>query len=59
METRDTQPAKRVRSTSKTLQEKLTYLCIAKQKWVKDCEFLTGIGDYKTQVEKMKMPLKL
>ena len=48
METRDEQPAKRVRSTSKTLLEKLTY----QAKWVKDCEFLTGIGDYKTRVEK-------
>ena len=31
MEARDEQPAKTVRSTSKTLQEKLTYLCTAKQ----------------------------
>ena len=31
MEARDEQPAKTVRNTSKTLQEKLTYLCTAKQ----------------------------
>ena len=31
MEARDEQPAKTVRSTSKTLQEKLMYLCTAKQ----------------------------
>ena len=50
METLTEQPAKRVRRTSKTLQEKLiisTFVQLSKM-----TEFLTGIGNYKTQVEK-------
>ena len=45
MEARGEQPTKRVRRSSKTLQEKLKYICTAKQSGQKNIEeFLTGIG---------------
>ena len=45
MEARGEQPAKRVRRSSKTLQEKLKYLCTARQNGQKTVsEFLKGIG---------------